>query len=271
MINLLVETRAKGGDLLLNMGPKPDGDVPIEQEDRLRQIGYWMFINSEAIYGVRPWIITNEGDYWFTKKAGEDTVYVIVRSPWKYGAWRDIRLMSVKATPQSKVTVLGQNGQVLEYQEKVKPETTWKQEGEALNIHAMRAQRTFTNNQDPNPVVLKITHVEPGLDPSALPQVSTVRAQWDAAAGAATLEGALQSPGKGGPVEVWFEYRNIKGLDTNERTDPWIALPPARLTAPGPFRTVVRTLKPGDQIEYRAVAKGSLLTMNGRELRLLIP
>ncbi len=98
MVNLLIETRAKGGDLLLNMGPKPDGDIPIEQDDRFRQIGYWMFINGEAIYGVRPWVITNEGDYWFTRKAGEDTVYVFARSAWPYAAWRDIRLVSVRTT-----------------------------------------------------------------------------------------------------------------------------------------------------------------------------
>jgi alpha-L-fucosidase len=68
LIRLIYETRAKGGNLLLNVGPKPDGELPIEQEERLRELGYWMFINGEAIYGVRPWVLTNEGDLWFTKK-----------------------------------------------------------------------------------------------------------------------------------------------------------------------------------------------------------
>ncbi len=60
LIRLLYETRAKGGNLLLNVGPKPDGELPIEQEERLREIALWMFVNQEAIYAVRPWVITNE-------------------------------------------------------------------------------------------------------------------------------------------------------------------------------------------------------------------
>jgi alpha-L-fucosidase len=67
-ISLLIETRAKGGNLLLNVGPKPDGELPIEQEERLREVALWMFVNQEAIYGVRPWVVTNEKDIWFTRK-----------------------------------------------------------------------------------------------------------------------------------------------------------------------------------------------------------
>ncbi len=271
MVNMLIETRAKGGNLLMNMGPKADGDVPIEQEDRFRQIGYWMFINNEAIYGVRPWVITNEGDCWFTMKATEDTVYVFVRSPWKYATWRDLHLVSVKTTAESKVTVLGQNDQILEYQQKIHPQTTWKQESDGLNIHAMRAQRTFTNNQDPNPVVLKITHASAALNPADLPQVSTVRARWDAETGTATLEGNLQSMGNSSALEAGFEYRNIKGLDTNERTDPWIPLAPVRRTAVGAFTSEVKTWKPGDQFEFRAWVKGPLLNMYGQERRFVAP
>ena len=70
LIRLIYETRAKGGNLLLNVGPKPDGELPIEQEERLREIANWMFVNSESIYSVRPWIITNEQNIWFTKTQG---------------------------------------------------------------------------------------------------------------------------------------------------------------------------------------------------------
>ena len=104
LIGLLIETRAKGGNLLLNVGPKPDGELPIEQEERLREVALWMFINSECIYGVRPWVVTNEKDYWFTKKKNEDTLYVIVKEKdrWKYGEWKEIVLHSVRATEQTK-------------------------------------------------------------------------------------------------------------------------------------------------------------------------
>jgi len=117
IISMLIETRAKGGNLLLNVGPKPDGELPIEQEERLREVALWMFVNGESIYGVRPWVVTNEGPYWFTKRRGEDTVYVHVKENerWKYGEWKDIVLKSVKTSPESKITVLSQNDQVLEY------------------------------------------------------------------------------------------------------------------------------------------------------------
>ena len=39
LIEILIETRAKGGNLLLNVGPKPDGELAIEQEERLRALG----------------------------------------------------------------------------------------------------------------------------------------------------------------------------------------------------------------------------------------
>ena len=54
VIDILVETRAKGGNLLLNIGPKPDGELPIEQEERLREVALWMQVNQECIYNVRP-------------------------------------------------------------------------------------------------------------------------------------------------------------------------------------------------------------------------
>lgn len=38
LIQILIETRAKGGNLLLNVGHKPTGQLPVEQEDRLRQV-----------------------------------------------------------------------------------------------------------------------------------------------------------------------------------------------------------------------------------------
>ncbi len=57
--------RAKGGNLLLNVGPKPDGELPIEQEERLRELALWMQVNQKSIYGVRPWVITNEQNIGF--------------------------------------------------------------------------------------------------------------------------------------------------------------------------------------------------------------
>ncbi len=100
VIDILVETRAKGGNLLLNIGPKPDGELPIEQEERLREVALWMQVNQECIYDVRPWVITNEQNIWFTKAKNEDTLYAIVKQQprWVRGQWRDFVLKSVQAT-----------------------------------------------------------------------------------------------------------------------------------------------------------------------------
>jgi len=160
LISLLVQTRARGGNLLLNVGPKPDGELPIEQEERLRELALWMFVNGEAIYGVRPWVTTNEQNVWFTKKKNEDTLYAVVREEWKRGQWKEFVLHSVRAGDRTEVTVLGQNDRRLEYQEKIDPKTTFRQEADGLHIRAMRTQRLQDNYQWPNPAVLKITNVK---------------------------------------------------------------------------------------------------------------
>jgi len=64
MTETLIETRAKGGNLLLNVGPKTDGELPIEQAERLREIALWSFVYGESLGAVRPWVVTNEGNVW---------------------------------------------------------------------------------------------------------------------------------------------------------------------------------------------------------------
>ena len=175
LISLLVETRAKGGNLLLNVGPKPDGELPIEQEERLREMALWMFVNGEAIYGVRPWVVSNEQNTWFTKKKDEDTVYAVVKDRWRRGEWKEMVLHSVRATARTEVSVLGQNDRTLEYQEKVDPKTTFHQESDGLHIRSMRTQRLQDNSQWPNPAVVKITNAKPvltGAHPGRCPVTS---------------------------------------------------------------------------------------------------
>jgi alpha-L-fucosidase len=168
LIEILIETRAKGGNLLLNVGPKPDGELPIEQEERLREIALWMFVNHESIYATRPWVLTNEGEIWFTKRKDENTVYAFIKQTphlWTLGEWRDIVLKSVRATEKTEASVLGQNDKVLEYKPDVAPKTTWKQEADGLHVRVMRAQRLYNDRKWPNPVVVKLTNVTPALRP----------------------------------------------------------------------------------------------------------
>jgi len=53
LIRNLVDIASKGGNYLLNVGPKPDGSFPQESIDRLKVMGEWMKVNSEAIYATK--------------------------------------------------------------------------------------------------------------------------------------------------------------------------------------------------------------------------
>lgn len=265
LIRLLVQTRARGGNLLLNVGPKPNGELPIQEEDRLREIALWMFVNSEAIYSVRPWVITNEGDIWFTRKKNEDTLYAVVDQVWDRAMWKDIVLKSVRATDKTQVSILGQNDQVLEYQPAVHPQTTWHQEADGLHIHAMRAQRFQDNYQYSDPAVLRITHVEQAFTP---PQVASLRSARDKDPTRALLQGTVTNMGSSSSLEVGFEYRVIGGDDTNVRTHAWVALPLKSISQAGQFSYQASGLAPKWHYEFRAVVKTPMTTVYGEQLEL---
>jgi alpha-L-fucosidase len=266
LISLLIHTRAKGGNLLLDVGPKPNGELANEEEERLREIGLWMFVNSEAIYSVRPWVITNEGDIWFTKKKNENTVYAMVDSDksWPYGKWQDIVLHSVSATDHTDATILGENGKVLEYRPKVNPKPTWEMKSDGLHIHAMRAQRLQDNTKWPNPVVLRITNVKPTFTP---PVVKTDASYETSSSQGAVLEGELQDMGGSSSLEVGFEYRSIAGEDVHSRTKHWVATPLQTVSQTGKFSYNLEVL-PAGTYEFHAVVKHPLITISGADLKL---
>ena len=164
LIEMLIETRAKGGNLLLNVGPEPSGVIPFEQERIIRELGLWLFINHEAIYQVRPWHVTREGDVWFTRSTKEPrTVYAfLAKQPdWPRGKRRSFILKSLKATADSQISVLGHDGKVLEYAPAVDPSPRFEQKPDGLHLDIMRAQRIYNDSKWPNPIVVKLTAVEP--------------------------------------------------------------------------------------------------------------
>ncbi len=89
-IGLLVDVVSKNGNLLLNVGPKPDGTIPKEVEDCLLTIGSWLNVYGDAVYSTRPWLISGEGpttvttdefsytarDLRFTRSKDNSTLYV---------------------------------------------------------------------------------------------------------------------------------------------------------------------------------------------------
>jgi alpha-L-fucosidase len=62
MLYWIAEIASKGGNYLLNVGPDGKGIIPIESVKILKEIGAWMKVNGEAIYGTHPWTIRREGD-----------------------------------------------------------------------------------------------------------------------------------------------------------------------------------------------------------------
>ncbi|MFM8410463.1 MAG: alpha-L-fucosidase [Alphaproteobacteria bacterium] len=82
-VRLLVDVVSKNGNLLLNVGPRADGSIPDEQRAILEELGAWLAVNGEAIYGSRPWTRfegeTTDGlPVRFTRNAAGDRVFAIV-------------------------------------------------------------------------------------------------------------------------------------------------------------------------------------------------
>jgi alpha-L-fucosidase len=264
IIHILVQTRARGGNLLLNIGPKPDGSLPAEQEENLRTLGSWLFINGDAIYGVRPWMLTNEGGIWFTRSKDNHALYAIVddwkegQQPWKRGTWREFVLKSVKATPKTTVGVLGQSDHLVEYRPDLHPQSTFHQEADGLHVRVMRAQRLRDSDQWEYPTVIRLTDVEEGMVP---PVVRTVGASF-AADGQIILKGEWTSPSKSEAARAGFEYRDITGEDTKSRQQGWRSLALQTSASSGSFTA---TFKPeaGRSYEFRAVLQHPLATLYG--------
>jgi alpha-L-fucosidase len=162
IINMLIETRAKGGNLLLNVGPKPDGELQIEQEALLREVALWNLVNQEAIHIIRPWEIIREKEVWFTRAKDQNTVYAFVPAgdEWKYGERKEFVFRTLSGNDQTKVSILGYASELVEYKPGFDAKIYTSSTPIGLVISAVNGHRLYTNNQWPNPVVLKIENAK---------------------------------------------------------------------------------------------------------------
>jgi len=108
LIQMLSDIASKGGNFLLNIGPRADGSIPQETVDRLEAIGRWMDVNSVAIHATEaspfprrlPWGRVTQK----VGKNGGTTLYVHV---WDWPADGKILLPSLKELPASGVMIKG--------------------------------------------------------------------------------------------------------------------------------------------------------------------
>lgn len=84
LIQRFVQTVANGGGMILNVGPSSDGQIPLIQQERLIQLGNWLKINGDAIYGSTPFVIKEEETRVYIERIDENINFNWVRnSPMK--------------------------------------------------------------------------------------------------------------------------------------------------------------------------------------------
>lgn len=98
---------SKNGNLLLGIGPYPDGTIPESQAKLLADFGAWLDVTGEAYFDTRPWRIaeataTDGTSLRFTQR--DDALYVtLLQAPGE----RRVGLCGLVATPDTRIELLG--------------------------------------------------------------------------------------------------------------------------------------------------------------------
>ena len=140
----ITEITSKGGNYLLNVGPTAEGLFPEESIKQLKEIGDWMKINGESVYGTTKWRVNHEGpykiemksttdrekegfnvgftsqDFWFSQKGN-----IVYATALKWPEGKDILIKSF-AGPEDKISKVSLLGS--------KSKLKWKQDSEGLKV-----------------------------------------------------------------------------------------------------------------------------------------
>jgi alpha-L-fucosidase len=267
LIEILIETRAKGGNLLLNVGPKPNGELPEEQEANLQEMAAWNFINYEAVEKVSPWILPNEENIWFTWKPEEKTLYAFLTKipDWPRGARKEFLLKSVRASENSEVSVLGQSGELVEYQPNTDAKTYFEQKEDGLHISCVRAQRIYNNHKWHNAIVLKITHAAPSLEP---PVIVTQRPVISGSDNLITFNGEILKTGDSEKLKAGFQFREYAGFVEELYSDEWHETETVEISATSDFSVNPKLKKEGKEYQVRAFVDHPKLRIYGDIVRI---
>ena len=206
LINMLVETRAKGGNLLINVGPKPDGVIPIEQEERFRELALWMFVNDEAIHDVRACVVAGSKDAaYYTQSKDGKYVYAIVTkftedepSPnnkiWGRGSRKEFLLPELIANENTTVQVLGQDHRSERYSDRIDLAINFENTADGLLMDVIRQQRLYNWRNWPNAVVLRFENVD-FVQPEETAAVETAGKEYTSESGITWTSSAAKTKG----------------------------------------------------------------------------
>lgn len=108
VIHLLVEIVAKGGNLLLGVGPTPEGLLLDEQIKKLEEIGNWLKINGEGIYETRAIDNFKNNSTYFTASKDGKLIYAIQLLGKETQLTETVQWEGKEPTKNSKMYILGQ-------------------------------------------------------------------------------------------------------------------------------------------------------------------
>ncbi len=264
LIRMLVNTRAMGGSLLLNIGPDSNGDITNQQEGLLRELGLWNFINREAIIGVRPWSIVREDDlFLLTDKSGE-TLYIVATGEknWKRGERRNFVIKSARMTQHSQASVLGASGELTEYRPDLDAQSYLTQENDGLHVSVMNSQRIYCGLEWDNPLVIRITHIERAYTPMVIYTRPDALLQ--------THEGVLlcahvEHLGSFEKADVSFQWRVYPGFSMAAYDEDWQTSSSKEVSEAGDVQILLPNLQSGITYQYRAVISNNMNRMQGEQ------